>query len=153
VDSAGYYRKYSAFVVGDRILPRSLEIGRNWMLKHSRSEFTLPIMEEERAYMVGNPHGAELARIFAATRIEYGRIDYAIADGRLQPWEINLHPTIGGGPGPSKGLVPQELLPYREETKSVFYRGFAEAWAAVDLPSGGAPVTLSASERSAQPVS
>jgi len=145
-DAAGNYRKYSAFVVGDRVLPRSLEIGRNWMLKHSRSEFTLPIMEEERAYMVGNPHGAELARIFAAARIEYGRIDYAIADGRLCTWEINLHPTIGRGPGPSKGLIPKDLLPYREETKSFFYHGFAEAWADVDLPSAGAPATISASD-------
>jgi hypothetical protein len=38
------------------------------------------------------------------------------------------------------------LLPYREETKSFFYHGFAEAWADVDLPSAGAPATISASD-------
>ncbi|HTO75543.1 MAG TPA: hypothetical protein VMQ61_05655 [Thermoanaerobaculia bacterium] len=136
-DERGYYRKYSAYVVGDRILPRSVECGRAWMMKHSQSDFTRAILEEERAYVVENPHRDQLARIFSVARVDYGRIDYAVKDGRVQTWEINLLPTIGRGPGESKALVPPELLPYREETKAIFYRGFQEAWAAVDLPMDG----------------
>jgi hypothetical protein len=138
-DARGYYRKFAAYVVGDRILPRSVEVGRAWMLKHSRSDFTREILEEERAYVVANPHREQLARIFSVARAEYGRIDYAVRDGRVQTWEINLHPTIGRGPGESHTLVPPELLPFREETKAIFYRAFQEAWTSVDLPATGRP--------------
>ncbi len=138
-DARGYYRKFAAYVVGDRILPRSVEVGRAWMLKHSRSDFTREILEEEREYVVANPHREQLARIFSVARAEYGRIDYAVRDGRVQTWEINLHPTIGRGPGESHTLVPPELLPFREETKAIFYRAFQEAWTSVDLPATGRP--------------
>jgi hypothetical protein len=147
-DSAGYYRKYSAYVVGDRILPRSVERGHAWMLKHSGSDFTREILEEERSYVVGNPHRAQLAQIFSVARTEYGRIDYAVRDGRVQTWEINLHPTIGRGRTESSDLVPPDLKPFREETKSIFHRGFQEAWAAVDLPPDGrGHVAISAADR------
>ena len=89
--------------------------------------------------MVANPHREQLARIFSVARAEYGRIDYAVRDGRVQTWEINLHPTIGRGPGESHTLVPPELLPFREETKAIFYRVFQEAWTSVDLPATGRP--------------
>ena len=136
-DAGGNYRKYSAFVVGDRILPRALECGRAWVMKHSRSDFTRAILEEERSYMLANPHREQLAKIFSVAGTAYGRIDYAVKNSRVQTWEINLHPTIGRGHGESKALVPPELLPFREETKAVFYRSFQEAWAAVDLPMVG----------------
>jgi hypothetical protein len=32
--------------------------------------------------------------IFARAGLEYGRIDYGLADGRLQVWEINTGPTL-----------------------------------------------------------
>ncbi len=138
-DSDGYYRKYSAYVVGDRVLPRSMEYGRGWMLKHAGCEYSQKMLDEERAYVLANPHEPELSRIFAIAGIQYGRIDYAIKAGRVQTWEINLHPMIGRGPGPSKHPVPPELKPYREESKAIFHRGFQAAWEAVDLPSDGQP--------------
>ena len=151
-DDRGYYRKYSAYAVGDRVLPRALECGRAWMLKHSHSDFTREIMEEERAYVLENPHRDQLARIFSAARADYGRIDYAVKEGRVQTWEINLHPTIGRGPGESKARIPAELLPYREETKAIFYRDFQEAWEAVDLPSAGQPAVSDPAARRDNPV-
>jgi hypothetical protein len=61
------------------------------------------LVDEELAYVRTNPHQADLREIFAAARIDYGRIDYAIKDGRIQVWEINTNPQImsfqdGGGP-------------------------------------------------------
>ncbi len=143
-DADGYYRKYSAYIVGDRILPKGLEYGRSWMLKHAQCEFSEPMLLEEREYIVGNPHVAQLREIFAIAGVEYGRIDYAIKDGRVQTWEINLHPTIGRGPRANrKKRVPPELEPVRNVGKELFYRGFAAAWEAVDLPSeGGPPVAI-----------
>jgi hypothetical protein len=140
-DANGYYRKYSAYIVGDRILSRSMEYGRSWMLKHAQSEFSEPMLLEEREYIFGNPHEKDLREIFGVAGVEYGRIDYAIKDGRIQTWEINLHPTIGRGHGfPRRsGRVPAELEPIRLVGKEHFYRGFEAAWREVDLPSGARP--------------
>jgi len=151
-DPRGLYRKYSAFVVGGRVLPRTMECGPDWMVKHTHSLFSREILEEERAYVAGNPHESELARIFTAAGADYGRIDYAVRDGRVQTWEINLHPTIGRGPHPDAGRVPGELEPYREETKKYFYGPFQSAWEAVDVDAAGAPaVDLRPSIREARP--
>lgn len=150
-DADGYYRKYSAYIVGDRILSKSLEYGRRWMLKHAQCEFSEPMILEEREYIVGNPHEAQLREIFSIAGVEYGRIDYAIKDGRVQTWEINLHPTIGRGPGEDrKKTVPPELEPLRDVGKEHFHRGFAAAWKAVDLPiDGRPPVAIAFDERTA----
>ena len=141
-DSTGYYRKYSAFIVGRQIVPRYLSISRGWMLKFQGSEFNLRMAADERDYVMTNPHEVELRDIFALARVEYGRIDYAMRDGRLQTWEINLNPTIGRGLRASSGKVPPELEAIRKPTKEFFYRRFSEAWEEVDTPTSGAPITL-----------
>jgi hypothetical protein len=132
-DEAGFYRKYAAFVVGKRIIARSLNYGRDWMLKHAGTEFTLPMIEEEIRFVKQNPHRDQLSEIFELAQVEYGRIDYAIANGRVQTWEINLHPTIGRGLRPPTGSIPPELDRVREEVKLCFYEGFDQAWREVDL--------------------
>jgi len=63
-DEAGFYRKYAAFTVGDRVIARSLNYGRSWMLKHTATEFSLPMVLEELDYVTKNPHKQQLAEIF-----------------------------------------------------------------------------------------
>ncbi|HYB53665.1 MAG TPA: hypothetical protein VEG84_07355 [Thermoanaerobaculia bacterium] len=143
-DTNGYFRKYSAYVVGDRVLPRSLEYGRPWVLKHEHCEFSQAQLAEERAYVLANPHEKQLSRIFAIAGVEYGRIDYAVKDGQVQTWEINLHPTIGRGRVATKSHVPPALEPFREESKAFFYRAFQSAWETID-PSEQPPRAVSLS--------
>ena len=138
-DSDGYFRKYAAFVVGEHVIPRSLSYSREWMLKFGGSEFSQSMVEEELDYLVANPHQAALREIFALAGVGYGRIDYAVACGRLQTWEINLNPTIGRGRRPSTGKVPAELQALRNQAKEHFYRRFREAWESVDLGVAEAP--------------
>jgi hypothetical protein len=92
-DERGIYRKYSAFIVGTRIIPHHIAFAKRWMVKG------LELMEddlllEERHYVATNPHEDQLREIFALARIDYGRIDYAVLDGQLQVWEINTEPCI-----------------------------------------------------------
>jgi hypothetical protein len=92
-DSAGLFRKYSAFLVGDAVLPRHLFVSRRWHLKkpdHTDSNTA----REVEAYLAENPHAATLRRIFSVAAIDYGRIDYSLAGADLQVWEINTNPTI-----------------------------------------------------------
>lgn len=134
----GYYRKYAAFIVGRKVIPRSLNYGREWMLKHMQTEFTLPMVLEELEYVSQNPHEQQLLKIFELAQVEYGRIDYAIKDGRVQTWEINLNPTIGRGLRPRSRKIPPELDVVREQCRQCFYREFECGWKEVMLPTDGA---------------
>jgi hypothetical protein len=135
-DDDGYYRKYGAFVVGDHIIPRSLSYSREWMLKFQGSEFSARMAQEEQDYVLQNPHEDELRQLFAAARVGYGRVDYAMKDGRVQVWEINLNPTIGRGLRASTGKIPPDIAAIRVPTKEHFYGRFRDAWESVnvDLP-------------------
>ena len=135
----GYYRKYAAFVVGKNVIPRSLNYGRGWMLKHSQTEFTLPMVREELDYVRQNPHEAQLSRIFALSQAEYGRIDYSMKNGRVQTWEINLYPTIGRGLRPARLKLSPELAAVREQVKEHFFQSFERGWRDVLLPTNGQP--------------
>jgi hypothetical protein len=92
-DNRDIYRKYSAFIVRDRIVPRHLFFSRNWMVKvadvHDAS-----MLAEELEYVHSNPHETQLREIFRIARIDYGRIDYSILDGSIQVWEINTNPML-----------------------------------------------------------
>jgi hypothetical protein len=138
-DHTGYYRKYAAFIVGKRVIPRSLNYGREWMLKHSQTEFTLPMVHEELDYVSQNPHQQQLLKIFEVAHVEYGRIDYAIKDDRVQTWEINLYPTIGRGLRPRSRNIAPELDAIRDQVRHCFYQRFERAWKEVLLPTDGQP--------------
>ncbi|PYS68047.1 MAG: hypothetical protein DMF69_21335 [Acidobacteria bacterium] len=132
-DETGYYSKYGAFVVGKRILPRSLNYGKDWMLKHSQTEFSLPMVHEELDYMQTNPHEQQLREIFDLAHVDYGRIDYSIKNGRVQTWEINLNPTIGRGLRPSTMKLAPDVDAVRAEGRKYFFQRFETAWKEVEL--------------------
>jgi hypothetical protein len=138
----GYYRKYAAFVVGKKVIPRSLNYGREWMLKHSQTEFTMPMVHEELEFVTQNPHEQQLLKIFEVAQVEYGRIDYAIKDGRVQTWEINLNPTIGRGLRPPVRKLDPDVDAVREGTRQCFASGFAKGWQEVMLPTDGRPLKV-----------
>jgi len=93
IDSQDRCRKYSAFCVGQQIVPRHLFFGSTWHVKGGeiQDEQTLA---EEREYVFSNPHEQRLREIFEHAKIEYGRIDYGLLDGQIQVWEINTNPMI-----------------------------------------------------------
>lgn len=130
-DPDGIYRKYSAFRIGDHIVPRHVLFSRKWMLKD------MDLLEpthraETRDYCQNNPHEAELRRLFTRAQIEYGRIDYALdRDGRIQVWEINTNPQIM--------RAPQS---YPEGVRH-FHQAFAERYLAAvqSIDSGGEEAT------------
>lgn len=117
-DADGLYRKFSAFRIGERIVPGHVIFSEDWVAKDSPPG---PCRDEEKAYLEGNPHRALLMRIFRLARIEYGRIDYGLAKGRIQVWEINTNPTLVG-----------EQEKYSEEKRAVrqqLVSGLADAFA------------------------
>lgn len=101
-DADGVYRKYSAFVVGERVIPRHVFFSRGWNVKFP-DRVTPALVREELDYLRANPHATALRRVFELAGIQYGRIDYALSEGCMQVWEINTNPWVmsfadGGGP-------------------------------------------------------
>ena len=95
----GFYRKYSAFRFGERLVAHHIFFQREWEVK-GPSLFSAEMLEEERVFQETSPHAAQLREIFELAAIDYGRIDYALdAGGRLQIWEINTNPTLLRPPG------------------------------------------------------
>jgi hypothetical protein len=133
-DEHGVYRKFSAFNVGGRILPKALEQSRDWMVKWERRIFDRVRADQELAYCETNPHEAWIREMFSLARIDYGRIDYGILGDRPQLWEINTNPTIGRGPNRNKPRKP-EVVEYKAmiaSARASFYERFQNAWIAVD---------------------
>ena len=146
-NETGYYRKYAAFVVGKKIIPRSLNYGKDWMLKHSQTEFTMPMVEEELEFVSQNPHEQQLSKIFELAQVEYGRIDYSIKNGRVQTWEINLNPTIGRGRRPPSKKLPPDVDAVRDRVRRCFFDGFESGWREVILPTDGQAIELEIDSR------
>jgi hypothetical protein len=122
-DAHGIYRKYGAFVVGDRIVPRHIFFSRSWYVRIANltgPEFTA----EELEYLQANPHADALREVTRIAGVGYGRIDYGLLDGRPQVWEINFNP----------GLITNTAaaMDGREKVLATFVETFTDAMLAID---------------------
>lgn len=125
----GVFRKYAAFRIGDVLFPRQIMAAKQWIVK--KPEFDSPeLAAEEAAYLETNPHGEQLMRIFEAARVEYGRIDYCVVDGRVQVFEINTNPSIIGVSSTAQIRDPNSL---RGPTYRRAIDRYIEAFAALDV--------------------
>jgi hypothetical protein len=129
-DSAGVFRKCSAFVIGETIIARELFCSREWLVKN----FMLvdpEYLREARAFVAENPHASFLRDIARRANIDYGRIDYGLLDGQPQIWEINLNPMIISHP---KEQDRPDLDRLSLELHRVPMRRIATALEALDRP-------------------
>ena len=121
-DHEGVYVKYSAFRLGDKILPRYLNFSRDWHVKATLARQNSLMKDRQNLiheYMSSNPHEKWLMEVFEMANIEYGRADYSIVNGKLQLWEINLNPAFVRTPGNvNKDNDQQRFM------RDAFYKGF-----------------------------
>lgn len=120
VSSDSIYRKYSAFRVGNNIIPRHIFFSKDWIVK-SMDIIENNLVEEEWQYVNSNPHKDQIEDVFKLANIDYGRIDYSMLDDHIQVWEINTNPTIGSFLG---GDTPE-----RKRTNEYFSQQFNNALA------------------------
>jgi hypothetical protein len=140
-DAHGVYRKYGAMKIGDRILPRHILTSTAWMVKSVSNAPTLAFAEEEMAYIGANPHEAWLRKVFALAGVDYGRADYAVADGDPQLWEINLNPTLGRHGAPR--THPPAIEAVRARRRAEGTRTMLEAFRALDVDASAPPLAVS----------
>ncbi|HVT10752.1 MAG TPA: hypothetical protein VHE55_00680 [Fimbriimonadaceae bacterium] len=127
------YRKYGAFKVGERVIARLIHFGNGWMVKSPDLIFEEGV-EEERRYMENNPYEAELRRIFELAAVDYGRMDFAVRDGKVVVWEINTNPIITH--------PPEKYKPAHIPAQQRFAAQMVEALKAINLPASGARVPI-----------
>ena len=139
-DRDGLFRKFSAFKVGDRIIPCHLFISHDWCVKSNKSAITAASLREQARFVEDDPHHDWLRRVFAVGGIEYGRMDYGVLDGAPQAWEINLNPTIGRPTGWQRNSpLAAELKTLRDHQREAFHAQLRAAFVALDADGGSAP--------------
>jgi len=141
-DGHGTYRKYSAFAVGDRIVPCHVLASHQWVVKSESNEVSEALVRENMAYIEANPHERWLRQVFSLAGAGYGRIDYGILNGVPQVWEINLNPTIGMAPTHQRKSLDPALEGLREEEREAFHSRLREAFLAIDRPGSGPDIEV-----------
>jgi hypothetical protein len=144
-DSSGVYRVYSAAIVADRIIPKTLIHNRAWVTKWQGRLLDADKAREQAEYVEGNLHAAWLEETFALSGIGYGRIDYGVKDGVPQVWEINTNPTLvrrTGAPSTMSAEQWKVLAP----VQAAFMQRFGAAFEAIDTnvdPGRSIPIDIS----------
>ena len=127
------YVKYSAFILGNRVMPRYVNYSTHWMVK-STIDAADGLMKSKQAevelFMRDNPHEQWLSKIFELAGITYGRADYALVNETLQLWEINLNPAFVRPPRNSNKDSFQQ-----SHMRNVFYDQFITELQKIDLES------------------
>ena len=77
-----------------------LLFGYDWVVKDgfSRDDLDahpekLRLIDAERDFVMDNLHAEALRKVFSIARIQYGRADFALVNGRIQVYEINTNPN------------------------------------------------------------
>jgi len=92
-DERGVVRKYGAFVFDGEIVARHVFFAREWSIKEP--ELSEPeLLAEQQRFLEANPHADQLAELVRIAQVDYGRLDYAFHEGRLQLWELNTNPVV-----------------------------------------------------------
>jgi hypothetical protein len=132
----GLYRKFSAFCIGETVIPWHIIFSKDWVTKNSKPE---PLREEEINYLEQNPHHQQLLDAFRLAGVRYGRIDYGLHQGRIQIWEINTNPTIISPPHkftPDKRPLRQRKVTELSQTLRQMHASSINFPTGLELPMG-----------------
>lgn len=131
VSSDGYFRKFGAVRIGGQVFLQHILRNSDWYVKHgmvARDEAA----DRDFITLFDNfgEHAAHLDKVFALAGIDFGRVDYAIVNGRFEVYEINTNPTISGSglPQPGKKRIR------RPERAARFSRMVVEGFRALNTP-------------------
>lgn len=131
-NAEGLYRRYGALRIGPMISCNHVYLSENWIGKSDTAIMNEVTREESENYYLSNPQVDMLMPIFDLAGIQYGRIDYALVDGRPQIWEINDNPQYG----------PGQSSPFHRLKR---HQRWAEGFAALDEGlEDGQPITIPA---------
>src|SRR5262249_42808207 len=138
-DRDGVYRKYSAFVVGSRLIPGHMLASKNWVTKRFDTQDEA-WHREEREFVRANPHARprQPARPAARRDLRPGR--HPVRAGRLR--RARRHAGHLGDQHQPYLAAPEPFDSPRYEACAESARQINEALAAVDSPADASAWTL-----------
>ncbi|GEM_PF-1320178 len=129
ITNSGFYKKYSALKIGDKIIPRHLGYDKQWNVKANGDQsykLTSEYLSDWTEYVMKFPHEEWVRDVFNHANIDYGRIDYGEKEGRLIAWEINLNPDYGRGGRRKKVPDPADVQQLKLEGHKRIFEVFHE---------------------------
>jgi hypothetical protein len=133
----GVYRKYASFRIADRVFPSLCVHEQHWRVTHGRKGVAgQALYEEENSLIRENRHEHLLRQAFQLARIDYGRADFGIVEGRVQVYEINTNPTMGFEQTPHPFAA-------RQASKQLARRYYLDALTLIDRAEGPRQIVLS----------
>lgn len=128
--SDGVFRKLAAFRIGDTIQMTLAVHERHWQAKYGEAGIAgAELYQADCDRIDRNPYNDLLREVFDVTKIDYGRVDFAIVDGEPQIYEINTNPHIS--------LIYDHPFPKRLAAQDLFMARFVEAMKAIDSSTDG----------------
>ena len=123
----GLYRKLSAFRIGDQVVTGMSVHEHAWHAKNGELGAATPELYQEEYENVDNNHfGEQLAPYFHAANIEFGRVDFALVQGRIEVYEINTNPHVS--------LITDHPNPMRNKADALYHERLANALQQIDAP-------------------
>ena len=120
------FRKLSGFRIGEKIFFHHTMHEHNWQVKYGQiNSATQALYQEEYEMIRGNAYETTLRQIFELARIEYGRVDFGLVNGKIQVYEINTNPTVI----PPRNRHPN---PTRNESMQLSWSIYVSAMQAID---------------------
>ncbi len=134
----GVWQKHAAFRLGDTIVRANTVNDAGWMVKTGTRGIASPeVYAQELAEMSDYPHRDYVMGMFQAVGIDYGRIDFAIVEGRPTTYEINSNPFVPGAgshPDPSRAQTQRMVLDQLADAIAAFASSRKGPW--IDLLPG-----------------
>jgi hypothetical protein len=119
------FRKLAVYRVGATMVPSLAVHESRWHAKAGELGIADKAMyEDEHESVRTNRYGELIRPAFEAARIEYGRADFGMVQGRPQVYEINTNPSIKS--------VTSHPFPIRVETARLGMEQMRRAFAAID---------------------
>lgn len=126
------FRKLSSFKMGEGVFFAHTVHDIKWLVKQGRKNCaTAELYQEEQDMILDNKYSGHLSRVFDLARVEYGRADYGIVDGRVQVYEINTNPFVS--------LPKDHPNPIRTENQKMCWEKYVESLVKLDTTDSKAP--------------
>lgn len=93
-DEQGVFYKYGAFRFGPHVVAGHMFASTGWNAKREFDRRDL-VGRREVEWLQDFSERDQVMAAFETAQLEYGRMDYAMKNGRIQVWEINDNPSMG----------------------------------------------------------
>ena len=110
-ERSGLYRKLAAYRIDDEVFFFNTGHEPNWNVKYGKhASAPAELYTEEQAFIENNAFQTEVAGVFEAGGIHYGRLDFGLVAGKPVFYEINTNPHISLKPQAHPNPIRQKNI-------------------------------------------